>query len=156
MSHVVFYYDQEKIIIQCKQDEKLKEVKKKFLTKCHEAQSKELFFLCGGNKLDEELTFTEIAKNTGKDCDKINVLVEEIKKEEKSSFLKKSKNIICPECAENARISLNEYKISLYECKNGHKKENIQLNEFKKTQYIDESAIICDNCKTNKSEIYEN
>ena len=47
-------------------------------------------------------------------------------------------------------------KISLNECKNGHKNDNIQLNEFEKTQYIDEAKIICQNCKTKKSEIYEN
>ena len=156
MSQVEFDYNQEKIIIQCRPDEKMKEVIQKFLTKFDNKLSNEIFFLFGGNKLDEELTFNEIAKNIDKESNQLNILVKEEKKEEKSSFLKKSKNIICPECKENARISLNEYKITIYGCKNGHKNNNIQLNEFEKTQTIDEARIMCDNCKTNKSEIYEN
>ena len=156
MNQVEFNYNNETIIIQCNQDEKMKEIIKKFLSKCDDISSEEIIFLCGGNKLDEELTFAEVAKNIEKESGHIKILVNEVTKEEKSSFLKKSKNIICPECAENAFISLNEYKITLYNCKNGHKNDNIQLNEFEKTQNIDESKIICDNCKTKKSEVYEN
>jgi len=40
---------------------------------------------------------------------------------EEESF-KKSKYIICPECKENARILIDNYKINIYDCKNGHKK----------------------------------
>ena len=116
MNQVEFDYNQDKIIIQCNPDEKLKEVIKKFQTKCDDTSSKELFFLCGGKKLDEELTFSEVAKNIDKESDQINVLVKEVKKEEISSFLKKTKNIICPECKENALIALSEYKISIYDC----------------------------------------
>ena len=35
----------------------------------------------------------------------------------------------------------------MYDCKNGHIFDNISLNEFEKTQNIDESKIICDICK---------
>ena len=38
---------------------------------------------------------------------------------------------------ENTKYKLNEYKIDLYECKNGHRIDNILLDEFEKTQYID-------------------
>ena len=54
------------------------------------------------------------------------------------------------------RICLKNYKISLFECKNGHKINNIFLDEYEKTQNKDESQIICGNCKTNnKSDSYE-
>ena len=70
---------------------------------------------------------------------------------------KKSKNIICPEFHENIIINIDKNKILLYDCKNGHKKEYINIKAFEKTQYIDESLIICDNCKKqNKLETYEN
>ena len=36
-----------------------------------------------------------------------------------------------------------------YECKNGHNINNILLDEFEDAQYIDESKIICDECKDN-------
>ena len=40
----------------------------------------------------------------------------------------------------------------MYECKNGHKMENILLNEFEETQNIDRTNIKCNICnKNNKS-----
>jgi signal recognition particle GTPase len=70
--------------------------------------------------------------------------------------LKKSKNIICPECNENIRIRIYGQKIFLYECKNKHKKNDLLLTQFEKTQYIDESKIICNVCKNNKNDVYGN
>ena len=38
-----------------------------------------------------------------------------------------------------------------------HQKNNILFNEFDKTQYIDKSIIICDNCKkVNKNSSFQN
>ena len=51
------------------------------------------------------------------------------------------------------KIKFNDFKITLYDCKYGHKKENISLEEFNKIQYIDEFKIKCDNCKFYKTEI---
>ena len=36
--------------------------------------------------------------------------------------------IICPECKENARILINNYKFCIYGCKNGHNKNDILIN----------------------------
>ena len=44
----------------------------------------------------------------------------------------------------------------MYECKNGHKMENILLNEFEETQNIDLSHIKCDICKKNNKSISYN
>ena len=63
---------------------------------------------------------------------------------------------ICPECNENIKIKINDYKIYLYDCKNEHKIGSILLDEFDNTQYIDISKIICDECKkTSKSKSYK-
>ena len=59
----------------------------------------------------------------------------------------KSKEIVCPICNESASISMNNYKISISGCKNGHRTENIPLNEFEEKQKINISKIICDQCK---------
>ena len=68
-----------------------------------------------------------------------------------------SKSIICPECKENIKMNIKEFKINLSDCKNGHKKENILLDEFQDTQKIDRLSIICDICKKyNKSTSYNN
>ena len=85
------------------------------------------------------------------------LVTDNLSEEEKKTSLKKSKYIICPECQENARISIKDFKISIYDCKNGHVTNNIQLNEFEKTQYINETKIICGVCKAkNKNESTDN
>ena len=153
MNQVEFDYNDGKTIIQCNATDKMKDIIKKFIIKVDTMESK-IFFLCEGRILEEEKTFNEVAKDKNQ---LIVIVKEETDEKENVSTLKKSKNIICPECNENIRISIDDFKISLYECKNGHKFEDIQLNEFDKIQYVDQSKIICDICKNkNKSETYDN
>jgi len=52
----------------------------------------------------------------------------------------KSKRIICPECKENARIFIHDYKFSIHGYKNGHHINDMLINNFTKTQY---NNIIC-------------
>ena len=69
----------------------------------------------------------------------------------------KSNEIICPICKEIYKYEIEDYKIKLYDCKNGHIIEDIKLNEFVNKQNIDISEIKCDNCKEkNKSNTYNN
>ena len=96
-----------------------------------------------------------------KERNEMNILVNEI---QKNSYIKtypnnaiivKSKQIICPICDEDCRISIKDYKINLYDCKNNHRTENLPLDEFNNTQFINESKIICDICaKMNKNKSY--
>ena len=65
----------------------------------------------------------------------------------KEHVIIKSKDIICPQCKEPCRITTENSKIKLYECANGHTKEDIKFKDFDKTQNINESQIICDKCK---------
>ena len=53
-------------------------------------------------------------------------------------------------------MDIKDYKINLYDWKNGHRKENILLNEFEETQNIYLSNIICDICKKNNKSISYN
>ena len=66
-----------------------------------------------------------------------------------------SNEIICPKCKENILINIKNYKINLYDCKNGHKIENIPLNEYENMQKIDISKIICNICYKNNNNINE-
>ena len=68
---------------------------------------------------------------------------------EKSSSNLKYKDIICPKCGELSNFNIKDYKINFYECKIGHKLDNIILKEFEKTQETGLSKIICDQCKIN-------
>ena len=72
----------------------------------------------------------------------MNVLVYDTEIEIKENDIIKSKNIICPECKESIKMEIKDYKINLYGCKNKHRIENILLNEFEETQYIDRLKII--------------
>ena len=66
-----------------------------------------------------------------------------------------STNIICPICKETARFEIKDYRIKIFNCKNGHVVDDILLKDFENTQMIDESLIICDKCKIkNKSNSY--
>ena len=68
----------------------------------------------------------------------------------------KSQYVICPECKENCLININSYKVSLSNCRNEHTVNNLSINEFIYTQYIDESLTLCDECKVNKAIAYNN
>ena len=41
-----------------------------------------------------------------------------------------SKYIKCPECGENVKMKIKDYKISLYDCKNRHEINNILFNKY--------------------------
>ena len=153
---VEFIYEGPIINIQSKTDEKMEDIIKRFSSKIGK-KKEELYFLYNGDKLNENLSLNSQAKDNDIKRNKMSIIakLDEISEEEES--LIKSKYIICPVCKENARIFINDYKIEIYECKNGHKINNISIKDFEKIQSIDESKIICNDCnKTNKSNSYEN
>ena len=156
MVEIEFIYNDKKTSIQCQENEILKDIIKRYSTKIMKDVDK-LFFLYNGFKINEEYSFNELANNFDKVNKKMIILVNDIVSEpiENNDNLKKSKEVICPNCKGNIRIKFENYKIKLYGCENNHNYEDIQLNEFNKLQSIDESQIICDNCKiNNKSETF--
>ena len=68
----------------------------------------------------------------------MNILVEEQKKEELKENKKISEEIICPECEENILIKIDNYRINLKGCKNGH---NININYIIAEIYIKKEDI---------------
>ena len=156
MYKVDFNYNDEKFIIQSNDGEKMKEAINKFLNKICK-NKKNLYFLYNGQIINEELNISKCANSLDKSRHYMNILVIEGQGsgEEKNNLIK-SKYIICPICNENAYISIKDFKITIYGCKNGHKTENLQIKEFGKTQYIDQSKIKCGECETLKNETDEN
>jgi len=72
------------------------------------------------------------------DIDKLNkkmsIIAVDFKNiDQNTKNLKKSKNIICPECSESIRIKIEGQKISLYDCRNKHKRDDILLDKLEKT-----------------------
>jgi len=155
MSKVDFNYNDNKFIIQCNDNDQMKDIIKKFLNKCN-ANKKHLYFLYNGQIINGELTLSKCANSLDRSRNYMNVLVIEGQGSyDDSNKLIKSDYVICPQCNENAIMSIEDFKITIYCFKNGHKTENLQINEFGKTQYIDQSKIKCDICGDVKSESNE-
>lgn len=151
---VIFQYQGNKIIIQCRGDEKMKEIADRFKTKML-LNSNNLFFLCHGTYLNLESTLNEEIKK--EDNNEMTVVVQDNENSVNNNINEtaKSQNIICPIWKEICRICIVNYKIILFECKNGHKTNNILLEEFDNKQQINEYLITCDDCNNeNKGSSY--
>ena len=151
MIEIKFIYEGKSIPIQCNKNEKMKEIFNKIET---EIKNNLVDYIYNGNKINKELKLEEIIKED--DINNINILIYNIDKINKMNKIK-SKYVKCPKCQENIRIKFNDYKMKLYDCKNGHTIENISLEEYDNTQEIDISKIICNICKVNnQSKTYNN
>ena len=70
--------------------------------------------------------------------------------------IKRSNEIICPECNKSIFIEIDNYKIKLKDCINRHNK-TISIEDFENSQLINLSKILCNNCKINNmGNIYNN
>jgi len=87
----------------------------------------------------------------------MNIIVYDEMKTIINDNIKEAKEVICLECKKNILIKIEDYRISMYNCKNNHKIENISIKEFNELQKIVESKIICEICKiNNKNKTYKN
>ena len=64
-----------------------------------------------------------------------------------------SNHIICPKCKSMSEIDINNFKISIKNCNNGHTMPYLFMNDFVNTQYIDESNIKCQYCNKTEYEL---
>ena len=158
MAQVEFSYNGVNTTIHCNINEKMKDICQRFKDKVELDKNRKIFYSYNGNiGFNEESTFEKIANSEDKKRKKMSVLIFDNEMDVKEKDIIKSKNIICPKCYENIYMDIKDYKIDLYECKNGHKFENLSLNEFEETQLIDRVKIICDVCKQkNQSTSYNN
>ena len=151
MKNVEFNYEGTQITIQCNENDLIKDICKKFASKLS-LELDSLFFIYEGGQIN-----LESANTLDKKADKISINVYQNDPEDSSKNVFEIKDVICPECKENARLKIINYKITLFECKNNHKINNILLNEFNNTQIINLSNIKCDICKENdKGQAYKN
>ena len=138
MAKVIFNFKGIDTIIQCKIEDKFKDICQKFCAKSQK-NIKDLIFLYGGKILNLELKFNKVANQIDKQNLKMNILVYDKNSEiiNENEGIIKSRDIICPKCGEIYLIEFKDYKIKLNNCKN--KDENIiSLNEFENTQNINE------------------
>ena len=128
-----FIYQGNSIKVQSKRSEYMKDIFKGYLNKINK-DIKEVYFMCNGNKIKEELKLEEI---NNKD-NEIKILVNNIndKNIENKDELKEYKDIICPECGNICLLDIKDYKIILNKCVINHSTENILLDEFNDLQKI--------------------
>lgn len=148
MNKVVFNYTNNLIEIQCNPEDLMKKIFQKFEQKTRK-NYKDLFFYYNGSLINEELKLAQIENSLDKERKIINVLVYDKESDKKSKNIERAKEVICPNCRENARIEIKNLKFSLFDCINNHKKSNLSIDEFTKSQNIDTSEIICDMCNKN-------
>ena len=158
MAEVEFNYEGNIIVIQCTLNEKLKDIIKRLKIKTNKNFDNSIF-LYGGAKIKEELNFNEQANTIDKERNKMCIIINKISNDTDNNTTNsnKAKTVICPQCQESTYIEINDFKIILHDCKNGHKSEEILFSEFEKMQNIDETKIICQQCKnTNKAITFNN
>ena len=157
MAEVEFIYKGEKVIILCELKENMKTICKRFKEKAIIGNNNIFYSYDGKVGFNEELTFEETANLADKKRKKMSILVFENEIKINDKDIVKSKNVICPECKESIKMYIKGYKLNLFDCKNGHKINNILLNELEKTQMINLKNIKCGICnEKNKYNTYNN
>ena len=148
MVEIEFNFNQAITIIQAKLDDPFKYSINKFMQKSL-LEPGSVNFLANGKTINPNESVESHMSNLNKKNKKMKIFVTMVVNDEqnKEQVIAKSKEIICPQCKEPCRIIIENYKIKLYECINGHITKNITLIDFNNTQSINESQIICDNCK---------
>ena len=141
MSKVIFVYKGNEFIIQCEKNAKMSTVLNSYFNKTLLPRNS-VYFLCNGEILNNEMTEDKIALS---EDNKKKVLVYDYNDNNQDEIIK-SNEIICNTCKESSRIEINDYKITLYGCKNKHKNTDIKFNQFNQTQNINISKIICSFC----------
>ena len=110
---IIFQYNGNNETIECKKNEFMLDIYKRYVMKV-QVDLKKLYFLFNGSLINPEIKLSEIVKNDEKI---INMIVNELYNEEDNEInLKQSKDIICPICNEICLINLNDYRITFSNC----------------------------------------
>ena len=155
MLKVEFKYKNALYNIQAKEDDKMREICNKFTQKS-QIDINDIYFLYSGDRLNLDLNLSQIINKLDKERQIMTIIAIDNKIQLNNNNIIKPPHIICPICKECARFEINNYRIKIFNCKNGHVFDNILINDFEKTQIIDESKIICNWCNTqNKADAYD-
>ena len=142
-----FKYCDKEIVIEGQRNELMKDIISRYATKLKLAVDGFSFFY-NDTKINPELSLDQI---NGKDTE-ILIVVSSNENEDKNKI---SNYIKCNQCINSVLLEFtNDYCIILKDGK--HKTKKIKLQNFQKTQFIDQNEIKCSNCSNTKSEIYQN
>ena len=150
MIEVEFECNQNKIMIQANIYESFQAIIDKYIQKSL-IQLNSAYFIANGNQIKPESSLESIMTDIDKQNKKIKVLVNMLEDKDDDSqeqVIIKSKFIICPKCGEICRITIEDCKIKLFGCCNNHTTNDIRLLDFKDSQKVNISKIVCGKCKS--------
>ena len=93
MAKVIFTYEGEETTIQCLKEDQMKNICFKYSSKI-DIDMNSLYFLYGGNKVNLDLSFEQLANSLDKTKQEMNVLVYQLEK----------KGIVCSNCGETIQF----------------------------------------------------
>ena len=119
MNKVIFNYEGVETGIQCTSNDKMKKIILNFGQK-RGIDVKNLIFYYNGSIINEELELNKLENTFDKQRKIMNVLVYNKEGANIKNVNEKSKEIICPDCGENALVDINNNKFNIFGCINGH------------------------------------
>jgi len=153
MPEITFIYKGNEIHIECFRGEKMKNIIERLYLKMKVIKNI-INKLHNEKVIDKDITEDQIPVNENNK--KIILINDNDDIPVDNTIIEYSNEVICPICKKLCLINIKDYKIFLYNCPNGHE-TNTLINEFKETQKIILSDIICNICKErNKGNIDNN
>ena len=132
MISIEIIYKNSPFTIQTESSKTFNDVIQKFIQKS-QVNPENIYYLANGFTINPENKIENLMSTENKNQNKMVILANTTDDGERTeSSIIQSKCVICPECYEPCRIELNNYKIKLYDCINGHTSENMRLVNFKK------------------------
>ena len=157
MVEIEFIYNGNTTLFQANYSDKFKDIVQKLHLKL-DFDINKVYYLYNGKTIEnKKLTLNEIIKNIDKERNKMAIQIIEQENIEGNNLIVDSPQVICPQCKSIARMNINDYRIRIYDCINKHDIKDILLENYEKTQKINLTEIICDECKIkNKGNSYRN
>ena len=164
MATIRFVLNKEQTRIDCSSKDYIEDICKQFSTQLN-FKNEELIYLYKGKKLTFRNASNEKLKLEDYKQNQMTVFCFQTKKKEQNLNRNKSdigktmnsfqsKEILCPECGEPCEIKLDNFKITLYECQNGHE-TNIDFEQFINMQNNAKTKTKCNYCNIIQDKIYK-
>ena len=148
---VTFIYKGENKTFEENTNSKMKDIFKKFSI-YSKVSLESIIFLYNGIMINKDSELKDLLSDINQNELKILVHDKNNNEQNVNSNIILSKYPICRECGGIIRIDIKDYKINLFECDKGHVIKGLTFEEYIEMQKLDETKIICDNCKkTNKA-----
>ena len=157
MIEITFIFEGNNYVVHANSSDKMKDIFENFRAQVS-VEAKNLFHLYLGSTIKEELELDRVISDDDRQTNKMKIitnLIEENESNDQNNY--KSKDILCPQCGEKCLLSMNNFKIKLYNCKNGHISNYISLDDYEKIQKIKDLNIKCQICnEKNRNNTYNN